>query len=178
MKNLLPLAFIVLAIASYFVYLSPEYENIKVLRAEEARYLEAKANAEELTRVYDRLATEYNNLSQANIDRLNVFLPDSFDSTRFAMDMDGLAGRYGIKIRDISVESLSQPTDPSLPQQAFKTHTVSFKFKSPYPNFVAFMKDIETNLHIMDVTKVTFAATETGIYDFTVSLQTYSLNDK
>lgn len=175
MKNIVPLIFIVLAIATYYVYISPQYEKIKLLRIEEAEHIQAQAEAEELTKTYDRLATEYNNLSQEDIDRLNTFLPDVFDATRFAMDVDNLAARYGIEIRGVEATQTTAPTTVENTSKAFETHTIGLKFKAPYQNFVQFMKDIEKNLNIMDVTRVAFVSTDTGIYEFVISLQTYSL---
>ncbi|MFM2357900.1 MAG: hypothetical protein RJA61_637 [Candidatus Parcubacteria bacterium] len=174
MKTILPLILIALAVGTYYTYIAPQYDAVMVLRAQEVVYKEAQEKSVKLVSVYDRLATEYNNLSQDNLNKLNAFLPDSFDQTRFVMDLDGLASKYGIKIRDISVSTPDSATAPeSVP---FRTHLVTFKFKSPYQNFAQFTEDIGKSLRIMDLTRVNFVSTETGVYEFTATVQTYSLS--
>lgn len=179
MKNILSIIFIALAVGTYFVYISPQYEKIKILRVEEGQYLEAQANAAELKDVYDRLATDFNNLPQSDLDRLNAFLPDSFDSTRFAMDVDAVASRYGVTLTEVQasqqVSKLQKPGEVSSPVQS---NIVSIKFKASYQSAVQFMKDLESSLHLIDITRVSFLADEKGVYDFSVSLQTYSLSGK
>lgn len=177
MKNILSLIFIALAVGTYYVYISPEYQKIKTLRVEESQYLEAQANAQELTRVYDRLATEYNSLDQADIDRLNTFLPDTFDSTRFAVDIDALASRYSIRLNEVQTAQTNTQVSSkeSLP---VKVNTVTIRFKASYQSAVQFIKDVERSLNLIDITRVSFFADDKGVYDFTVSLQTYSLNGK
>lgn len=175
MKYVLPTLFIALSIGTYYVFINPEYKKITALRATEQRYIQAQAESEELADTYDRLATEYNNLSQSDIAKLDTFLPDTLDTTRFAMNIDAVAAKYGIKIREITI---TNPTSNSVTEESkpFVTNLVNFKFKSPYPNFVQFMRDLEQSLQLMDVTQVSFATTDNGIYDFGISLQTYSLS--
>lgn len=172
MKTILPLILIALAVGTYYTYIAPQYDTVMALRAEEVVYKEAQEKSKKLVSTYDRLATEYNNLSQDNLNKLNAFLPDTFDQTRFVMDLDGIASKYGIRIRDIVVTNSSIGTE-TLP---FQTHLVSFKFRSPYPNFTQFAEDIGKSLKVMDITRINFISNETGVYDFTVTIQTYSLS--
>lgn len=178
MKTFISLVLIALAVGSYYVYINPEYQKIKTLRLEESQYLEAQANALELTQVYNRLATEFNNLPQSDVDRLNVFLPNSFDQTRFAMNLDSVATRYSVRISEVQGAQTNVSTNTETSKNLVRSHVVTIKFKSQYQNAIQFLKDIESNLTLTDVVRVSFFATDSGIYDFSVSLQTYSINDK
>ncbi len=179
MKTALPLILIAVAIGSYYVYIAPQYTVVTELRAEETKYVEAEEKALELTRVYDRLATEYNSLSQADIAKLDAFLPDTIDPTRFATDIDGIAAKYGIRIQSVNITNNDVKTSATEPSgKPFITNVVTLKFKAPYQNFVQFVKDLERSLTILDVTRVNFTSAESNAYDFDVLLQVYSLNSK
>jgi len=103
MKTIISILFIALAVGTYYVYISPEYKHVTSLRVEEAGYLEAEADMKEIKAVYDRLDTEYNNLSKEEIAKIDTFIPESFDSTKFVMELDGLGSRYGIRVKDVQV---------------------------------------------------------------------------
>jgi len=47
---------------------------------------------------------KYRELPKAEIERLNKVLPDNVDGVRLALDLDGIAARYGISLKKVQVD--------------------------------------------------------------------------
>ncbi|KKW01839.1 MAG: hypothetical protein UY36_C0015G0007 [Parcubacteria group bacterium GW2011_GWA1_49_11] len=99
---------------------------------------------------------------------------------QLALDLDGMASRYGISIRSVKTSTATQSTDPSqivLPGQAptYEKVEVTFNFISNYQNFKLMLADIEKSLRIMDVKSASFQTQDSGLYDYLISADTYWL---
>ena len=98
---------------------------------------------------------------------------------RLALDLDSLASRYGITIKNIqtTMETTDDASLPVLPENVpiYDRAIVSFGFIANYESFIRFMSDLEKNLRIMNIKSITFQATESGLYEYQISVETYWL---
>mgnify|MGYP001588611881 FL=1 len=127
----------------------------------------------------DSLLITYESIPAEEIDRINKALPDNIDTVRLAFDLDGMAARYGISIKNIQavVGSSGALNVVVLPEfeGVYERATVSFTFVSTYANFMRLLADLETNLRVMDITSIFLQANDTGLYEYQVSVETYWL---
>ncbi len=195
MKLFLPILFLLLAGGIFFWYLDPTYTQIGVLRAQKAQYDDALSKARELQSVRDQLVARYNTFSPTDLDRLQKLLPDHVDNVRLILDLDSMASHYGMRVRDVSVDTGSAGASAvaakaAVPQgslaasngqqlgpsnQAYESVVLSFSVSGTYDAFRQYLSDLEQSLRISDVIGVTFLPNDTGIYTFTVHLKTYWL---
>ena len=134
-------------------------------------------NVTAIAETRDKLLVSYNSIPKNEIDRLSKILPDKIDTVRLAIDLDSIASRYAIAIKNVQVgntndkdsNSLLLPGTPS----GYEKATISFSFISNYENFMSMLTDLEKSLRIMNVKSVTFKITETGLYEFHVVVETY-----
>lgn len=178
MKSILPVLFVVIAGGIFFGFIDPAYSRIKELRAEESEFDQALNRSRELQQVRDQLLSRYNVISQANIDRLEKFLPDNVDNVRLILDMDSIAARYGMRTRNVQLQVAEDR--PGLGQvgqddSAFQSIIVSFSVTGSYDEFRSFIEDLERSLRLVDVVGISFSSSETGIYDYSVAIKTYWL---
>ena len=103
-------------------------------------------------------------------------MPDNIDNIRLIIDIDDMAKTYGMRIRNFKADVSTQKETLGKDTTAYGTLTLSFGTTASYSFFLAFMKDLERSLRIMDITAISFAASETGsLYDYNITLKTYWL---
>lgn len=199
-KFILPGFLIALAMGIFFTYTNKQYAKVKDLRTINAAYEKAIADSVELIKKRDQVVNAYNSISEENRSKLDRILPDHVDSIRVINDIKSLLARRGIVLKDVKTGSAKavvgkdtgaklNPSAEIVSEQVsaeeqegdvVKSETLTFKFSTTYENFVEIMRDIQTSLRIMEVSKITFSAgeKENGQYDFVVELKTFWLKYK
>lgn len=178
MKNTTGIILILVSIGLFYTFVSPHYDKVKILRNQSTQYKNILANVSDLAKKRDDLEAKYNNTPEQEIARLEKILPGNVDTVNLAMTFDSIAARYGISIKSIRAVDKKDDLGTAIVQSnnaPYDAVTVSFSFISTYPNFRKFMADIETSLRIIDMKSVAFQATESGLYEFQVSVDTYWL---
>src|SRR6185295_4215415 len=108
-------------------YINPAVSDAKGLSNKNEEYSIILSKAQELAQKRDEVMTQYNNIPQADLDKLNKIIPTTFDSVLFANDLNNLAVQYGLSIKSIKASSADPVgqdgvTDGS--QSPFKTNIV------------------------------------------------------
>lgn len=186
-KNVTATILIVLAVGVYLTFTSSRWQEVKAIRAVNAEYIQAISNADELIKVRDQVLANYNAFSAEDRDRLNKIVPDTVDNIRLIIDLNNVASRRGVTLQNVKAGTEGEsPTtvvrvsdDASyIPTPILDTVDVSFNVSAPYTQFIAFMRDLESNLRIMDLKSLTISADDSGTYDFGVELTTYWLRQQ
>lgn len=178
MRALLPLLFIVIAAGIFFGFIDPTYQRVKTLRAEEANFDQALTRSKELQQVRDQLLSRYNTFPQSDLERLEKLIPDNVDNVRLILDFDALASAYGMRIRDVELEtndSRAARGQVGSDENRYDSLILSFSVTGTYDTFRAFLSDLEESLRLVDVTAISFTANTTGVYDYSVAVKTYWL---
>ena len=176
MKFIVPTILIILSGAAFWAFISPRYENVKVLRAQEAQFDEALSRSKELIALRDKLLSKYNTFQTDDLERLAKLLPDTVDNVRLVLDIDSIAAKYGMTIRNASVREALQPQDAIGPStDAWGSITLEFITTASYENLTRFLADLEGSLRIVDVTDISFNASQTNLNEYTITLTTYWL---
>jgi len=180
MNKPINLVLIVLAIGLFYTWTSPQYDQVKVLQASAGEYQNVIENAVRIAEDRDRLLVDYETIPRAEVERLFKVLPDHVDTVGLAVDLDAIASRYGISIKEVTVESDAKRNSKlvTLPDYdaPYSKVVVSFSFVSNYQNFSKFLVDLEKSLRIMDVKSVAFRVSDVaGLYEHNLSVETYWL---
>ncbi len=181
MKALISITVVAICIGMYFMYISPTYSDIQILRARKADYTSTLDKAKELAVRRDEVMATYSSISPIDLERLSKALPSTFDQVVFAKDLNALATAHGFTVKDLQV-SIVPPAAVGegvvLGMQIappYKTITVQYAVSGTYEQFVSYLKDVEKNLRLMDIHTVTIKTSDKGVYDYTIILTTYSL---
>lgn len=179
MKNSTAFILLLISIGLFYTFVSPHYEKVSTLRGQASQYKDILANVSALAAKRDDLNVKLKNTPPTEVAKLEKILPDNVDTVNLAMTFDSIAARYGISIKSIRTVESKTDTGTSIIQtgkaRPYDKVTVSFSFISTYANFRKFMADIEQSLRIIDVKSVAFQATDSGIYEYQVSVDTYWL---
>lgn len=199
MKNIIASLLIISAGGLFYVYARPTYEEIKALRIEKAEYDEALANSQKVQETRDELLEKYNtDFSPTDLERLEKLLPNRVDNIRLIIEIDGIAARYGMILKNVQVSALADTSgqtgfpNQALPEAvspAYGTAEFSFEVSGSYETYRSFLKDLEHSLRILDIRGISFTAVnndsdektgKTGFdkYDFKTAIETYWLIQK
>ncbi len=178
MKLFTPILFVLIAIALFFWYIDPEYNKVKELLVEQGQIDQALNRSKELQDVRDQLLARYNTFPQAELDNLQKLVPDHLDNVRLILDLDSMASRYGMRVRDVSIQgdtSRVESGELGPDTGAYESVVLSFSVTGTYDTFRSFLSDLEKSLRLVDVVGLDFGATPTGVYDYTLKVKTYWL---
>lgn len=178
MRSLLPILFVAIAVGIFFGFTDPAYTRVQDLRDEESQFNQALNRSKELQQVRDQLLSRYNTFSQDDLARLEKLLPDNVDNVRLVLDFDSIASRYGMRLRNIALEtpdSRAQRGQVGAGDRPYQSVTLSFSVTGGYDSFRSFLEDLEQSLRLVDVSAIAFSATASGLYDYSVSVTTYWL---
>src|SRR5680860_725828 len=158
-----------LSIALFFTYTSPLYGDVVLLRKEMTSYDQALNNSKALENERDKLTQKYNAIGGENLNKLQKLLPESVDNIRLVLELEKLALPYSMVLKDVKYDATGKEPVSSpgviqgevLNQNLRKNYGVwslEFSTEGGYSNFINFMKDIENNLRIVDITSISFSS--------------------
>lgn len=175
-RSVTPILLIIAAIALFFTYIDPTYSDVKTLQAEVASYDDALNKSKELQQIRDALLARYNTFSTDDLKRLELLLPDTVDNIRLVLDIDTIASRYGLVIKDLKITPSSQTQDSFTPAvDQIKSVDLSFSVVSDYSTFLTFMRDLQDSLRIVDINRIDFVVGDRGVTTYNVTVRTYWL---
>jgi Tfp pilus assembly protein PilO len=192
-KFLIPTILIGTTVAMFFIYTSPLYQEVMLLREEMSAYNEALSNSKALENERDKLTQKYNAIGGENLNKLQKLLPESVDNIRLVLELEKLALPYGMVLKDVKYDATQKESTASsgviqgevLNQNFRKDYGVwslGFSTEGSYSNFINFLKDIENNLRIVDVTSVSFSSSAalgslSDVYKYNLQVKTYWLKN-
>lgn len=177
MRYLTPTILVLIAIGIFFWFVDPLYQNIGTLRQEVGSFNSALAKSKELQAVRDELLSKYNTFDTTSLDRLEHMLPDNVDNVRLIMDINSIAARYGMSLKNTKIIIIDEAKSGLLGPDRKKYGSVQLEFSvsGPYSTFLSFLKDLEESLRIVDIVGLSFSSSDKDFYDYNVLLQTYWL---
>lgn len=190
MNFILPIILIASSFAVFFGYVDPNYRggtdqsggdyskaDVIFLQSELTKYDDILQSATKIVQSRDVLVAKKNTISTADQARLEKLLPSNIDNIRLILEISKIAESRNLVAKNISVSDTMQSSNGSIGQDNNPYGTLSLKFtvNSSYNNFLNFLQDLESNLRLLDITDISFNSTDSGFYDFNVSLNTYWL---
>ncbi|MEN9621945.1 MAG: hypothetical protein RLZZ67_379 [Candidatus Parcubacteria bacterium] len=176
MNNIVSIILLIASAGLFFAYVDPTYTSIKELLVEKQSYDRALNNSKDLQSERDKLLVKLNEMPPKDQDKLARLLPDNIDNVRLIIDIDEMAKTYGMRIRNFKTDTLEQQDTIGQSHNPYGTLTLSFSTTASYNTFLAFIRDLEHSLRIIDVTSISFNSSDTNqLYDYGVTVKTYWL---
>lgn len=176
-RIIIPLILLISSGLLFWGLIDPAYGEIKKMKKEETLYNQALSNSKELQGIRDNLLKKYNSLSQEDLERLEKLLPDTVDNVKLIMDIDGIAGRYGMSLKSVSVKTPTTQKSVVLGknEEPVGAISLSFSVSGPYKSFINFLKDMESSLRIVDIETISFNASDKDANIYEMEVKTYWL---
>ncbi len=176
MSNIVSIVLLIASIGLFFGYIDPTYSDVKGMFAEKSELDNALAHSKDLQKERDALLVKYNLMPKADREMLTKLVPDGIDNVRLIIDLDEMAKKYGMRIRNFRADTAEKSDTLGKSSDANGTLTLSFSTTASYNTFLSFLKDLEHSLRIIDINAVTFSSSDTNtLYDYNVTVKTYWL---
>lgn len=196
MKFLLPIINLSLAAALFFLVTDKMFVNaplnetpsditastggIRAMLVRQDQLNQAIATAKELSKRVNELNGQYNSFSSADLERLDLLLPDNIDNIQLVIDVNGIAKQNGMTIKNIKISTDADKTDGSRrtlssSDQRLGTMLLSFNVVGTYDAYRKFLADLASSLRIIDISSTSFNTEDKGVYNYAVELRTYWL---
>ncbi len=194
LRLIAPFILIVGAIVGFFALVSPVYDEITALKAQVAAYNQALDNSKALENERDKLVKKYNSIDPANLEKLEKLLPDSVDNIRLILEIEKIASPYGMVLKEVKYDSVVKDAVDSNVVQAgdssvnlnskeYGLWNLSFSTEGNYANFLNFIRDLESNLRIVDIASIQFSSVDNTLlgkadtYKYSFKIKTYWLKN-
>lgn len=187
MRFILPTILLAVSIGLFFLFINPVFEEVKALRVQQESFNEALSNSKKLQEVRGELTKRYNAFSPQDLDKLNKFLTTSPDNIRLIINIETIALQYGMVPTNIKFD-IEQDVTPAeftreeARERNFNVFNLEFSTAGTYDKFINFIKDLEKNLRLIDITSLSFssaasrspfAGEQTDIYTYDFKIRTY-----
>lgn len=157
-KIIISVVSLVIAGGVFFMYTESAYSNTKLLQVNIDQRNQALNKAAELKKLQETLLSRFNAFNKNDLDRLHKLLPDHVDNVRLILDLDHLAGTFGMALQNVVISSpASESADKTVigsigaGKQKYDSLTLTFSTHGTYANFIAFMESLESSLRIVDL---------------------------
>jgi Tfp pilus assembly protein PilO len=189
MRLIVPIIIFAVCVSTYFVYIQPVYSDIQALSAKKAEYLSTLQKSKDLNQMRDSITESYNSISTDDIRNLWVMLPSQSNNVSLAFNISAIASKYGLVFNNFKTESGDKSEAsagavvPSQDNFPYETTLAQFQLRGQYGQVVGFLRDLESNLKLMDVVSISIKS-QAGItgsnspLDVTVQIKTYSLRQR
>lgn len=191
-KIVLPVIFILASIAGFFLYINPQYAIVKENRAQLAKINDAVKKADQLKAIRDKLMLERDKITPEDMDRISKMIPDGVENIGLIIEMNNIAHDMGLELLNPSIGNVSTASnapsnggsavgstglDIGPDSKKFGQLSMSFTVNTTYEKFIAYAKELERSLRLVDITDVKFGQPDakTGKMNFSITIQTYWL---
>lgn len=190
-RFIVPTVLIGVAVAGFLMFTMPLYQDIVSLKTDVASYNEALDNSKTLEAERGKLTEKLNSIDPINLVKLQKFLPDNVDNIRLILEIEKISKPYGMVLKDVKYDTLTtKPATGTTIQggaadadihKDYGSWNLEFSTQGTYSNFLSFLKDLESNLRIVDISSIQFASDSgagVGIASSTSSSDSYKYGFK
>ncbi|PIR44927.1 MAG: hypothetical protein COV10_02140 [Candidatus Vogelbacteria bacterium CG10_big_fil_rev_8_21_14_0_10_51_16] len=175
-RYLLPIFLVVVSFGLFFGFTSPVLTDIENARAKSAELESALANDRDLQTIRSEKLGVYNSFSDEELGRIDKALPNSVDNVRLIIDIDNLASKYNMAVKNAKIKTDERGQETiGADTRGYGTVTLAFSVTGSYNDMRFFLRDLETSLRLVDVTSLSFSASEQDLNDYAIEVQTYWL---
>lgn len=190
MSNIISVILILVSVGLFFGYINPTYQgatgstvlagkSVKELQVERERYTDALTKAREIELARTGLLEKYNAIAPEDKEKLQKLLPDHVDSVRLILDINTIAAQYGMTLKNITLTDAGEKSgkDEGLGPRDIREVPIEFKFSvsGTYDTLRSFLSDVERSLRLIDLRSLSFVASQSGPYEYTMTIVTYRL---
>ncbi|MFA5987611.1 MAG: type 4a pilus biogenesis protein PilO [Candidatus Paceibacterota bacterium] len=174
-KLVLPIFLIIVSVGLVIWYVQPIFSEISQIRSKQNEINQALGTGKELSAVVEAKRQVYNQVTEADRVRLNKLLPDNTDNVRLIIDINEIASKIGLTIRNISVGINGNQSGVGPDNREYGVATLNFSVSASYGLFKVLIAALEDSLRLVDVSSVSFSAGDKDLNEYNIEIKTYWL---
>jgi len=157
--------------------LGQDKKGLNELLIERANLNQALANADRIKAKIVDLQKIESSISPTDLDKLNKFIPSHVDNVNLLIDVNNIATKQGMIIKNVRVRSTpdsSGSTGSALSSQSGILPTyMSFSITGSYEVLTGFLSDLADSLRVVDPVSLSFSVDEKGLNQYNFEIKTY-----
>lgn len=182
--NVTAVTLLILSVALFFTVADVNNQKVNALKDKSEEYDRAMQQSIKLLKKRDELLEKYNNISPDDLAKLKKMVPGNIDNVRLILELMKLSNEFGVNVSNIQITAEAakeqNPTSKNSQNQIssgqkYNSAVVNFSFTTTYGNFMTYVRGLQNNLRLMDVTRITFGSGPDDKYNFNITLKTYWL---
>ncbi|HEY4505029.1 MAG TPA: type 4a pilus biogenesis protein PilO [Candidatus Paceibacterota bacterium] len=181
-RSLIPLVMIVVAVGIFFGPTRSVLNATEPLTNQRVDLEHALESAQKIQSVRESLQTTYNSFKSSDLSRLQKLVSSHVDNVRLVIDINNMAATYGMFLRNIEVEQvadlISNASAGTIMSDNPEHLDIHFTVSGSYESLKLFLDDLGKSLRLVDITDLSFVAKDINLYDYSVNIRTYWLQDK
>lgn len=185
MKNIFSVIVIVISIATFVLFVRPQYAEVKKMEIQSSELDGVLDNARKLQRLRDGLLQKQQEITGSDISRLEKLIPENSDNVKLILEFQKIAEQYNLQIETASSskDDEEEPTGGQnfdIETKDYGIITIDFSLSGSYNDFVDFLESIEKNLRLADVRSMSLAPVggdNIDSYTYNLTIDTYWLKD-
>lgn len=152
--------------------------GLNELLVERANLNQALANADRIKNKILDLQKAESSISAEDLDKLNKFIPSYIDNVNLLIDINNIAIKRGMTIKNVKVRSDSKRPETAtasanLGQTGILPAYMSFSITGNYETLVGFVDDLASSLRVIDPVSLSFSVDEKGVNQYNFEVKTY-----
>src|SRR3989338_4598819 len=112
-KQITPLVLLLAALALFFFFIAPQYKTLQEKRGRIVSLNLALRDSRQVQAVRDALLASYNNITDEDLERLKKILPDHVDNVRLIIEVDRIASRNAMILKNVTTRDGVQSVEGS-----------------------------------------------------------------
>lgn len=154
-------------------------KGINGLKEQEVSLNSALNNARTLKTKIDELSKTEQNIPALDRERLDKFIPDAIDNINLIIDINTIAVRNGMIIKDVQFKTnsndkaVSDSADKAANDVSIANTTMSFSVTGNYKSFAGFLQGLADSIRVADVTSLSFKVDDKGQNQYNFEVKTY-----
>ncbi len=154
-------------------------KGITGLKAQELGLNEALGNARTLKTKINELSKIEQAIPQLDRDRLDKFIPDSIENINLIIDINTIAVKNGMIIKDVQFKStgnekaVSDAAAKATNSVKIAETAISFSVTGGYKSFAEFLKGLSDSIRVTDVSSLSFKVDDKGLNQYNFEVKTY-----
>ena len=175
MKSVMSIIFMGAAAMIFFMWTQPILGEIKLLNEKQQTLNSALSNFTEFQKQEKEILEKYNATSKEDLAKIDKFLPSMANATDLVVEVESMTRNNGLILKDIDVKNPEENQKSTFEEKKTGTGSISVSMKvaGPYKSFISFLGNLEKNLRLIEIERITFLAGDADSYEYNVAAVTY-----
>lgn len=159
----------------FFLWTQPILGEIKTLREKQQTLNSALSNFMKFQEQEREILDKYNATSKDDLARIDEFLPSMANATDLVVEIESMTRSSGLTLKDVDVKKPEEGQKSAFEEKKATVGSVpiSMKVSGSYKSFVSFLGNLEKNLRLIEIERITFLAGDSDSYEYNVAAVTY-----
>ncbi len=162
----------------FFTWTQPMLDSMKGLNEQKRIINEKLSSLKEIEKERENILASYNSIGDTNREKVGKILPSRAEEIDLIVEMESMAVKSGVTLKDVNISDVAQEQESASNikngESLYPNEIgLAIKASGSYQSFKEFLKNIETNLRIIDIESLYFISGDVDFYEYNMKIKSY-----